>query len=113
MKARFNLSVLLVVALACCGGCQKREEKIEIPAPEFSGVKVNLPKLEAEFATAGAEVLQTLSHIRHNFNYGLYLKAVADLERLAKLPNLTDVQRQVVAEVVSQAQPLLTKAAGK
>ncbi len=104
---------LLVVCLASVAACHQQDQPVEIPAPVFNGVKVDLPKLETEFATASADALQTLSRIRHNLNYGLYPKAVMELERLAKLPNLTDAQKQALARVIEQTQSLLKQPAGK
>lgn len=104
--------LLLSAAFLALAGCGKAEADKQ-PTPVFDGVSVDLPKLDAAFASAGADQQGYLERIRHNFRYGLYPRALQELEKLAQAPNLTDAQKKTVAELTEQVKQVMAKAAAK
>lgn len=101
--------VILLFLLPVLGGC-KKSESTEIPAPVFHDVKVDLPRLMLEFAPISPDALTIVQNVEHNIRYGLYPQARRELEKLARLPNLTEGQKKVVADVSEQLKQLVAKA---
>lgn len=108
---RTSLAILLLL-LPVLGGC-KKTESTEIPAPVFHDIKVDLPRLMLEFAPISPDALTIVQNVEHNIRYGLYPQARRELEKLARLPNLTESQNKTAAEVTQQLQQLMAKAGAK
>jgi hypothetical protein len=98
-----------LIAVLLVGGCKKAET----PADPFTiqGVKVDLPKLQAQFISAGPELQTSANEVGSAIRYGMYPKAVAELEKLAAYPNLTEPQKKAVQEVMAQVKQLASTGA--
>ena len=107
---KFGAVIVVAAALFAFGGCGKKPEGNAFSQTDISGVKVDVPKLEAAFATAPPEVKPIEAEFVQNIRYGLYDKALQSLDALDKNPALTDPQKKVVSEVMEQMKQVLAKA---
>jgi hypothetical protein len=71
---------------------------------------VDLPKLQAAFATASPELQTLVSEVAQGLRYSDYTRALPALEKLANAPGLTEPQKKVVAEVTEGVKALASKA---
>jgi len=108
MKTTYCLRALLAVGLLAVLGCSKSEPPSG-PPTEFYGVKVDLAKLDSEFATAAQELQDPARKIRTYFRYGQFAQAAAELEQLAQKPALTESQKKVLSTVLEQTKQVIAK----
>lgn len=100
---------MLVIGLLALVGCKKAEQAAG-PTYEYFGVKVDVPKLDAEFANPNQGVQDRLNLIKRFFRYGQFAQAVPELDALSKMPNLTESQKKLVNDLIAQTRQVITKA---
>jgi len=102
--------IILVLAVGClvlAEGCKKQDKPSELKA---LGTRVSLTELRQAFENArGGEIQTWVSDVASAVHHGEYTNALAALEKLANLPNLTARQKKVTGEVVSQVKQLAMK----
>jgi len=108
MKTRHCLFAILAIGLLAPVGCKKEEQSAGAPAV-YSGVKVDVPKLDAEFAGANKEVQDWVTMIKRFFRYGQFAQAISALDQLSKTPNLTESQKKLVNTLIEQTQQVISK----
>jgi hypothetical protein len=105
-KSLVGISLVLLAGLAACG---KKQPPVS-PAAEISGVKVDMPKLQAAFVGAPQELQTDVNQTASSLRYGQYERALQAVDRLASNPALNDTQKKVVNEVIEQLKQLIQKA---
>ena len=93
-----------LLAVAGCGQSQKAPQPMDI-----NGVKVDLPKFRQAFATVNPELQSSLGKVTMSVRYGQYPEAVAELEKLANNPSLTEPQKKVATEVLQQLKQVVSQ----
>jgi len=111
MSTRFikTLSGLLTLLLLACAGCGKKAPAVP-QSLDIQGVKVDLPKLQAEFSTAAPELQSDVNQASSGLRYGQYEKALMSLDHLVNNPALSEPQKKAVTEVIEQMKQLIAKA---
>ena len=101
--------ILLAGVLALAGGCSKSAPKLQ-DWDEVNGVKVDMPKLQRALGpSADPKVQSSTSIIVVRFKGGEYATVLAELNKLASNPNLTEAQKQTVLDVTEQTKQLIAK----
>jgi ABC-type Fe3+-citrate transport system substrate-binding protein len=96
---------LLAVALVPVG-CSKKESQ-QSAAPQ--AVTIDVPKLRDAFATAAPDLKALADRVIRNVQFGRsYSAGLADLDKLANSPGLTDDQKKVVADVTDQVKKMMS-----
>jgi hypothetical protein len=110
MKAH-NVAILslLSVCLVAFASCKKSDQPVA-PNTEFSGVRVDWPKLDTEFAGSDQELQKAASLAVRHIRYAQFPEAVADLERLSDDPKLTEAQKKLVSDLLEQTKQAMAKA---
>jgi len=107
MKPLVLLSCLSLTCLITLPGCGKKEP----PPPaayEISGVKIDIPKLQAAFAKT-PELQPTLNSAISQLRYGQYLTTMQQLDQLSNNPALNEEQKKALADVIGQMKQLIDK----
>jgi len=105
----YNLYCCLILCALAFAGCGKKEPPTP-PAYEISGVKVDMPKLQAAFAGAPPELTSDINTATSMVRYGQYEKAMQSLDKLSSNPALNDAQKKVVTDVLEQLKQVVMKA---
>jgi hypothetical protein len=104
MKKIHLLLGLVAATLLVSAGCSKADKTPK--APEFQGVQVDLPKLNAAFENASPEIKNTATQVGYNIRYTKYEDALMNLDKLVNDPNVNEAQKKVVNEVIEQVKKL-------
>jgi hypothetical protein len=91
---------VLVLSLACVAlvaGCGKGKS-----ADSPSAETINATKLRPAFASAGPEAQALVDKAMTSIQSSMYPDALAALDQLANLPNLTPQQKETVTAVIEQ-----------
>jgi len=109
MRAGILATMLLVAVPLALPGCGKKGPQGP-SAYDVSGVKLDVPKFQQAFETAGDDVkpvaAEAVSHIR----YGQYAEALMSLDKLANNPALSEPQKKAVNDVIEQMKQVISKA---
>jgi hypothetical protein len=90
-------------------GCGKKESDAQMTAMDIGGVKVDIPKLQQEFANAPQELQDPVHQAVASVRYGQYERALQALDKLVNSPGLTDAQKKVVNGVIEQMKQVIAK----
>jgi len=97
---------LLAAGLMFSVGCNRTPK--QPPPSQIQGVTVDLPKLQAAYATNTAQDVQDqLMQVSFGMRYGDYMKSLAALDKLLNNPASTEQQKQVVNQVIEQVKQVL------
>jgi len=96
--------------LVLLGACSKSSEADKLPPMEIEGVKVDTPRLMAEFVNAPQELQRPINDAVTKVRYKQYLQAMMALDGVLKSPGLSDKQKELIAQVIGQLKELLAKA---
>ncbi len=99
MKSIPLLLVIITVGGLALVGCGKSGEPKPGAVPP--GV-VDLGSLQQAFPEPTPEISTTLNKLRFSVRYRQLQPALAELEKLSKLPNLTEPQKKAVNDVMEQ-----------
>ena len=113
MRIRVVWGACCLVLLAMMGACSKSSEADKLPPMEFEGVKVDTPRLMAEFVSASPQVQRPVSEAVTKMRYKKYLEAMMDLDQVLKSTELNDKQKKLTAQVIDQLKDVLSKAPSK
>jgi hypothetical protein len=92
-----------------CGKSQKQQ-----PVAQIQGVNVDLPKLQAAYATNSAQDIQEqLTQVSFGMRYGDYMKSLMALDKLVNNPASTEQQKQIVNQVIEQVKQVLNNQQNK
>ena len=100
----------MFTTLAICGlalaGCKKAEDEPG-PTPVYYGVKVDLPKLDAEFANASPALQANVAEAKRLLRFALLPQALAAFVKLSSNTELSESQKAVVNEVIEQVKAVI------
>ncbi len=106
MKRIYAITILVVAGVLALAGCGKSKPAA---GPTIDGVTVDMGKFTAVFGTAGPQFQASFNAVRTGVRYGDYASALAELDKLAANPSLTETQKQVVALVTEQIKQVASK----
>lgn len=111
MKTKYWVAIVLALGVLGVAGCKKSAATNTGLQPiEVQGVKVDLPKLSDAYNNASPEAQAAVADLKSNIRYGMYVKALAGLDKLVNDPSSTDQQKQIVNQVIEQLKQLIQKA---
>jgi hypothetical protein len=99
MKLYRYLLVFLAASLVAFSGCGKPRESKPAAVPPGS---IDLGSLQQAFPAPTPEVTSCLDKLRFAARYRQFAPALAELNKLAQLPTLTEPQKQAVSNVIEQ-----------
>jgi len=99
MKTTCVLLVLLTVGVAALVGCGKSGDSKPAAVPPGT---VDLGSLQAAFPNPTPEVTASLNKLRFSTRYRQFQLVQVELEKLSKLPNLTEPQKKAVNDAIEQ-----------
>ena len=99
--------------LALLSACSKSSDADKLPPMEFEGVKVDTPRLMAEFVNASPQLQTPVNEAVTNMRYRKYLEAMMGLDQVLKSPGLNDKQKKLITQVMDQLKEVLAKARSK
>jgi len=97
----------LVCTMLCLAGCSKTAKTPS--GPDIGGVHVDSMSLQQAFATAPPELQASASKVTMAVRYADYNNALAELDKLAAAPGLTDPQKKLVSDVSAQVKAVMAK----
>jgi hypothetical protein len=100
MKITMWIAGSLTAAALICSGCGKPKQSPQAPAAQ--PVPVNVPKLRDACASGSAGVQSGANRAIMAIRMANWAAALAELDRLAANPSLTEPQKQAVSEVREQ-----------
>jgi hypothetical protein len=103
------LLMILFAGVLALAGCSKSSDQAP-PAP--SGV-IDLGALQQAFPSGGPEVQKSFDKIRFATRYRQFPLALAELDKLAQMPGLTDAQKKAVNDLIEQVKQTMSTAAAK
>ncbi len=109
MKPLRKLSVLLTLCLVAFASCKKSGQTVA-PNTEYFGVKIDWPKLDAEFLNSDPEVQTGASMAKRCIRYSQFPQALVELDKLSRNPKLTESQKKVVNGLIEQTRQVLAQA---
>lgn len=111
MKLINWIVMFLFAATLVLAGCGKKKTEFVQQAPVQEGVTIDVPKLSEAFAGAGPEIQNLVMAVTAGVRYNEYGSALVALNKLARVPGLTDAQKKIVGEVTDQIKQVASKAA--
>jgi hypothetical protein len=99
MKLTQSVFVALTVGLLTVAGCGKSEPPKPATPPPGT---VDLSSLQQAFSAPTPEASTSLDKLRFSIRYRTFNTALPELEKLSRLPNLTDEQKKAISEVTEQ-----------
>ena len=99
MKMTCFLLVLLTVGVTALVGCGKSGDSKKGAVPPGT---VDLGSLQEAFPNPTPEVTTSFNKLRFSTRYRQFPLALTELDKLAKLPNLTEPQKKAVATAIEQ-----------
>ncbi len=98
------LAAALLVETSCSPGQKAPQPTI------INGVKVDLAKFQQSFRTAPPEIQTSVFKVTMSIRYGQYADAVAEVDKIAKSPSLTEPQKTIANEVLEQLKQAASQA---
>ena len=103
-------SGICLAFLVWLGACSKSGEADKLPPMEFEGVKVDAPRLMAEFVNAPPQLQKPVNEGVLKLRYRQYLQAMMGLDEVLKSPDLNDKQKKLITQVLDQLKEVVAKA---
>ena len=110
MKMRCNWGGFCLSLLVLLGACSKSSEANKLPPMEIEGVKVDLPRLSAEFVDAPPQLQTPVNDAVLKIRYKQYLQAMMGLDEVLKSPDLNEKRKKLIAQVLDQLKEVVAKA---
>lgn len=99
MKLTHYAVMGLLAAGFALAGCGKSEEQA---APKRAPGVVELGQLQQAFPAPTPEIASSLEKLAFSTRYRQFVAALTELDKLSKLPDLTEPQRKAVNEAIEQ-----------
>ena len=110
MRLPHGVCALLALCLLACPSCKKSNQAVA-PTTEYSGVKVDWPKLDTAFATGDSELQADARLAKRHIRYSQFMEALMDLDKLSRNAVLSDSQKKIVNELIEQTRQVIAKGA--
>jgi hypothetical protein len=108
MRVSNGVCALLALCLLAFASCKKSNQGVA-PNTDYSGVKVDWPKLDTEFATSDSELQADARLAKRHIRYSQFMEALMDLDKLSRNPGLSGSQKKVVADLIEQTKQVIAK----
>lgn len=106
MKPSIWISPLLLAGVLAFSGCGKSGE----PTPAGASIQaIDATKLRPALESASPQAKALVDDVMMSIQSVAYRKALAGLDKLASLPDLTDAQKKVVADLSDQLKKKLNQ----
>jgi hypothetical protein len=99
MRTAGGLLLIATVGLLALAGCGKSESSKPAAVPPGA---IDLGSLQRAFPAPTPEVLTSLDKIRRGARYRQFAPVLAELNKLAQLPDLTEPQKKALSNVIEQ-----------
>lgn len=109
MKTTYPLFLILTAAALALTGCSKPST----PASAIAGPMAKAANLQKAFPAAGPGLKASLDKIASDIRYGEYPAVLAELEKVAVDPSLTDDQKKAVSDTTEEVKKAMTSVAPK
>ncbi len=110
MKTKWWIAIVLAFGVLGTAGCKKAPSGPSMDPIKIQDVNVDLPKLSAAFNNASPEAQSAVADVKSNIRYGLYVKALAGLDKLVNDPATSEEQKKMVNQVIEQLKQVIQKA---
>jgi hypothetical protein len=107
MKTTHYLLIVATAGLLAMAGCGKSKT----PPPPPGTMVYDVTKLFEAFPAPSPETKMSLDKIRFAVRYRQYDVAVAELDKLTQIPDLTEDQKKAIADKTEQVKKAMTAAA--
>jgi hypothetical protein len=107
MRVSNYLLMSLTVGVLTLVGCGKAGDQ----APPAAAGAIDLAALQQAFTSAGPEVQSSFDKIRFAVRYRQLPLALAELDKLARMPGLTDAQKKAVNDLTEQVKQTMNAGA--
>jgi hypothetical protein len=100
----------LGIALACLfvtSACKKSQS--QAASQDRYGIGIDWPRLDTEFQNNDPAIQAATASIKRSILYHQFRQAIADLEKLATNPTLTDPQKKTLTDLRDQTQQVMAK----
>ena len=94
------------------GACSKSDDASKLPPMQVQGMDVDIPKLSAQFAKANPDLQQRVGAAVTKVRYTRYMQAMEDLDAVLTSPGVTEPQKKIVTQVMSQLKEVIAKNPG-
>jgi len=108
MQAPKGVTALLAIGLLACGSCKRSNQSVA-PNTEYSGVKVDWPRLDTEFASSDQQLQAEAYMAKRHLRYSQFAQALAELDKLSRNPALSESQKKAVNELLEQTKQVIAK----
>jgi hypothetical protein len=108
MRVPKGVTALIVLGLLASPSC-KRSNKTVAPNTEYSGVKVDWPRLDAEFAASDQQLQAEAYMAKRHIRYSQFPQALVELDKLSRNPGLSESQKKAVNELLEQTKQVIAK----
>ena len=108
-NAKWMMVLVLTGLVGVVCGCSKASPPAqEQGTPKIYGTEVDMPKLQAALEkSADPEVKKSAETVSSQFRARNYTTLMAELNKLANNPNVTEDQKQLISTVTNQLQQAL------
>jgi hypothetical protein len=107
MKRILRALGIAFATLLAMSACKKSQP--QTPTQDRYGIGIDWPRLDTEFRNSDTSVQATVATIKRSILYHQFPQAIADLEKLAGNPTLTDLQKKTLTDLRDQTQQVMAK----
>jgi len=107
MKRILRALGVVFATLLAISACKKSQP--QTATQDRYGIGIDWPRLDTEFRNSDTSVQAAVSTIKRSILYHQFPQAIADLEKLAGNPGLTDPQKKTVTELRDQTRQVIAK----
>ena len=104
MRTTGGLLFALTVGLLALVGCGKSGES---KPPTLIPGAVSLASIQQAFPNPTPEVSRSMDRLRFAIRYRTFDAALVELDKLSRLPNLTEPQKKAVSDTIAQVKVVL------
>ena len=108
MQAAKGVTALLALGLMASASCKKSNQSVA-PNTEYSGVKVEWPRLDKEFANSDQQLQAEAYMAKRHIRYSQFPQALVELDKLSRNPGLSESQKKVVNDSIEQTKQVIAK----
>jgi hypothetical protein len=107
MKRILRALGIAIATLLAISACKKSQP--QTATKDRYGIGIDWPRLDTEFRNSDTSVQAAVATIKRSILYHQFPQAIADLEKLAANPTLTDPQRKTLTDLHDQTQQVMAK----
>jgi len=105
MKSTLCAVALAATLLPVTEGCKKAQS--QTAAQDRYGIGIDWPRLDSDFRDGDPAVQAGVASIKRSILYHQFPQAIANLEKLASNPSLTDPQKKILNDLRDQTRQVM------